>query len=236
MARLTIEEIFVPGTTCRIPGILIRPAEPTGAAVIVHGYGGNKEEQLGLGFRVANAGLAACVIDLRGHGSHPLPLDAGMRDDTEEVIRYLRSFGKVVAIGHSVGGRLALLSSADYHIALSPPLRETFDEETRERLKLVRSYRVRPHDTAALFEVLRQLPIRDPVHYAGKNSLILYGERDMPEIIADCSALARAGGPVFCIPGAFHNDIYLAEEAMTTISDRIREWFPGKDTTTPDRS
>jgi dienelactone hydrolase len=46
--------------------VLIQPADPRGAAVIVHGgYGGNKEEQLGLGWRVAEAGLVAYVIDLR---------------------------------------------------------------------------------------------------------------------------------------------------------------------------
>ena len=228
MARLTIEEIFIPGKTCQIPAILISPAAPKGAALIIHGYGGNKEEQLGLGFRVADAGLGVCVMDLRGHGHHPLPLDTGVRDDIEAIIHYLRSFGTVIIIGHSVGGRLALLSSADYHIALSPPLRETFSIETQNRLKLVRSYRVHPPDTSVLFDLLKQTPIRDPMQYTGKNSLILFGERDMPEIISDCTTLMQTSGSVFCITGAFHNDIYLAEQAFECINTQIREWYPEK--------
>lgn len=89
--KLIIENVFISGETCRIPGILIRSAKPKDAAVIMHGYGGSKEEQLGLGFRVASAGLVTCIIDLRGHCSHPLPLDAGVKDDMETVIRYLHS-------------------------------------------------------------------------------------------------------------------------------------------------
>jgi predicted alpha/beta-fold hydrolase len=69
--HMDIENRFLPGDGCKVPAILIQPEDPIGAAVIVHGYGGNKEEQLGLGWRVAEAGLVACVIDLRGHGGIP---------------------------------------------------------------------------------------------------------------------------------------------------------------------
>jgi alpha-beta hydrolase superfamily lysophospholipase len=68
-----INNHFLPVDGYKITAILIQPEEPPGAAVIVHGYGGNKEEQLGLGRQVADAALVACVIDLRGHGG-TLPL------------------------------------------------------------------------------------------------------------------------------------------------------------------
>lgn len=45
-----------------------------------------------------------------------------------------------------------------------------------------------------------------------------------------------AGGTVSLIPGVFHNDIYLAEQAMAKISSRIREWFSGEDTEKSGRS
>ena len=77
----------------------------------------NKKEQLGPGWRVAEAGLLACVIDLRGHGEHSFPLDELAGSEIDAAIRYCRSFGNVTAIGHSLGGRLALLSDADFCIA-----------------------------------------------------------------------------------------------------------------------
>jgi dienelactone hydrolase len=41
-----------------IPAIMIEPAAPKGAAVVIHGYGGCKEEQLGMAWRIAEKGLA----------------------------------------------------------------------------------------------------------------------------------------------------------------------------------
>jgi hypothetical protein len=43
---MDVNHHFLPGDGYKIPAILIQPEEPLGAAVIVHGYGGNKEEQL----------------------------------------------------------------------------------------------------------------------------------------------------------------------------------------------
>src|SRR5271157_6042721 len=114
----------------RIPAIRISPENPVGAAVVVHGYGGCKEEQLGLAWRVAQSGLVADCIDLRGHGDNPRPFDATVLDDVEIAIRNCREFGKVVAIGHSLGGRLSLTSSADFAIGISPPLEGTHGERT----------------------------------------------------------------------------------------------------------
>lgn len=37
---------------------MIEPAAPKGAAVVIHGYGGCKEEQLGMAWRIAEKGLA----------------------------------------------------------------------------------------------------------------------------------------------------------------------------------
>ena len=94
-------------------------SDTIGAAVVVHGYGGCKEEQLGLAFRVAESGLVTYSIDLRGHGQHPLKLDYNVQDDVELAIQHARRYGKVVAIGHSLGGRLSLMSSADFSIQIS---------------------------------------------------------------------------------------------------------------------
>jgi len=96
-----------------VPAYLLRPPSPAAGVAIAHGYGGCKEHMLGLAARVAERGLAACVFDIRGHGEHPAPLDAAMLEDLEAILTFLRRFGRVAVAGHSLGGRLALMSSAD---------------------------------------------------------------------------------------------------------------------------
>jgi dienelactone hydrolase len=221
---MDLERIFVPIDHGRIPAVLLRPASPRGAAVILHGYGGNKEEQLGLAWRVAEAGLAVCAIDYRGHGEHPLPLDALAGEDLDAAIRFCRRFGKVTVIGHSLGGRLALISDADYRIAISPSLSRTYGERTQEMLKGLRSYRVRPPDLAALLAVQESLPVWKPGQDSA-HTLILYAERDAPEIVADCTAMKTVGVRTIMVPGALHNDVFLQEQTFALVHDVIREWY-----------
>jgi dienelactone hydrolase len=195
-----------------------------GAAVILHGYGGSKEEQLGLAWRVAEEGLAACAIDYRGHGEHPIPLDSRAGEDLDAAIRFSRRFGKVTAIGHSLGGRLALISTVDYRIALSPSLSRTYGERTQELLKAMSSYRVRPADLSALLAVQESLPVWKPGQDRA-TTRILYAERDAPEIAADCQSLKAAGVRVIAIPGALHGDIFLLEQTLSVVRDQVREWY-----------
>ncbi|MFQ6672766.1 MAG: alpha/beta hydrolase, partial [Candidatus Tectimicrobiota bacterium] len=100
-----------------IPAYLIHPdAPPRGVAVVAHGYASSKEAVLGLGVKVAEAAWAALVIDLRGHGEHPAPLSEAILGDINGAVAYARERwpGRpVVVIGHSLAGRLALMSDAD---------------------------------------------------------------------------------------------------------------------------
>jgi alpha-beta hydrolase superfamily lysophospholipase len=67
---MKLEPMVIESENLQVPAIKIIPQDPVGGAVIVHGYGGCKEEQLGLASRVAGSGLVTFVIDLRGHGQH----------------------------------------------------------------------------------------------------------------------------------------------------------------------
>ncbi|MGH7372459.1 MAG: alpha/beta hydrolase, partial [Candidatus Methylomirabilales bacterium] len=58
-----------------VPAYLFLPEAPRGGAAVVHGYGGCKEQMLGISARLAEEGWAALALDLRGHGEHPAPLD-----------------------------------------------------------------------------------------------------------------------------------------------------------------
>lgn len=61
----------------QVPAYLFTPPQATAGAMIVHGYGGCKEQMLGLAARLAKYGVAPACLDLRGHGEHPAPLGTG---------------------------------------------------------------------------------------------------------------------------------------------------------------
>jgi len=206
-----------------VPCVTLTPAVSRGAAVIAHGYGGCKEEQLGLAWRVTEIGLTACAIDHRGHGENKLPLDEDVLQDVEDAIKYCRGFGKVVAIGHSSGGRLCLISSADFVIGISPALKTTYSPETQRIISDLRGYRVRESFAGVNFEVLKKLPV--PQSIDNLRTLILFGSRDVPEIVSSCKELRTKGNDVIEIDQALHNDIFLLEETFRQVVEKLGEWF-----------
>lgn len=221
--RVNIDRQLIQGNGFAIPAVMLTPPETKGACVVTHGYGGCKEEQLGLAWRVAEFGLTTCVIDLRGHGENGLPYDENVLSDVEAAVQYCRRFGKVVAIGHSLGGRLSLLSKADYVIGVSPALNKAFSVQTREFIKLSRSYRVKETDPDVNFKALDNLP--EWQFDVSANARILFGSRDVPEIVSACSQLMEKGAAVFKIDRAAHGDIFLLEKTFETILGQLMEWF-----------
>ena len=204
------------------PCAIIKPTVSRGAAVIVHGYGGSKEEQLGLAWRIAEIGITACAIDLRGHGEHKLPLYLPVMLDVEAAIEYCRPFGKVAAIGHSMGGRLCLLSSADFAIGISPAIAAEFSPETERLVKTMRSYRAREFFPGANFDMLRKLPV--PQSLDRGRTLVLFGSRDIPEIVSACKELKKEGLAVEIDQG-MHADMFMLEETFQQITKQLHAWF-----------
>jgi pimeloyl-ACP methyl ester carboxylesterase len=220
--HMNIEREVIESNGLAVPCVVLKPPASRGAAVIVHGYGGSKEEQLGLAWRVAEIGITTCAIDHRGHGEHGLPLDGGVLQDLEAAITYCRRFGKVAAIGHSSGGRLSLISSADFVIALSPALMTESSPETERLVKGMRSYRARESFPGANFEILRKLPVPQSMDKA--RTLILFGSRDVPEIASACRELKKDGLAVEFDQG-LHADIFLLEETFRQVNEKLRAWF-----------
>ncbi|WP_297430365.1 alpha/beta hydrolase [Clostridium sp.] len=220
---MNIERQLIQGNGFEIPSLILKPKKSVGSAVIVHGYGGCKEEQLGLAWRVAEIGITTCVIDLRGHGENELPLDENVPLDVETAIKYCRRFGKVVAIGHSLGGRLSLLSNADYIIGISPALNKTFSNQTKEILKSLRSYRVTEINPNINWDILNKLA--EWKYDSNKYAQIIFGSRDVPDIISACNKLKEKGVPIVQINEALHNDIFLLNETFNNIINQLKEWF-----------
>ena len=175
-----------------VPAYLLEPEKPAGGIALAHGYGGSKEQMLGLAARLAEAGYAACCPDLRGHGEHPAPLGPGLLHDLEAAVGYCRRYGPVAALGHSLGGRLALMSSADLLIAVSPAIPKRPSEEGRAMLIAFGSTAVRTPDPAAILPLLQAL---GPVPDSARPKLLLVAEGDVPSLVegvAEASASLTA--------------------------------------------
>ncbi len=136
---MKIEKYSAKGAGVDIPAIKITASADSPNAIIIHGYGGSKEEMLGLSWRISSLGFNTITIDLRGHGQNVHPMSFKIMEDVENIVSELKSSsGTVIAIGHSLGGRLALLSKADYRIGISPALNQDFSLATRSFINNMR--------------------------------------------------------------------------------------------------
>src|SRR6266540_7419751 len=120
---MDVRHVELEGPGAPIPAWQVSPdAAPAAGAVVFHSYGSNKESMLGLALALAEAGLVCTVPDLPGHGEHPEPFGPSVLGEVRATVEHARAHGSVLAIGHSMGGRLALLSGADAVVAISPAL------------------------------------------------------------------------------------------------------------------
>ncbi len=170
-----------------VPAYLFLPDAPRGGAAVIHGYGGCKEQMLGISARLAEEGWATLALDLRGHGEHPAPMDERVLQDLEAALNWLRRYERVVAVGHSLGGRLALISSADLVVAISPAVASRPSEEGRQMLLAFGSTTVRSPSPSTILELLRRM---DEVKQPDRPVLLLHGERDIPTLIEGIHRLA----------------------------------------------
>ncbi|MFA0832833.1 MAG: alpha/beta hydrolase [Methanobacterium formicicum] len=214
---------FIGGDRFQVPCVTVKPLNPRGAAVVVHGYGGTKEGTLGLAWRIAEKGFATGSIDLRGHGQHSSDFGSDCLSDVESAISYFKDYGDVTAIGHSLGGRLALESSADYVIGISPALGRNFSNITKNNVKTSRDYLVHKSANTNLFDILSS-----DNHFSGfdpDKALLIYGTRDLPEIISVCEGLKSKNLDVVQIDEALHSDIFLLEPTFKAITEKLHEWY-----------
>ncbi len=91
------------------------PAPPGAPGVlVVPGLGSRKENHADFAERVADAGMAAVAIDLRGHGESEGDLDGGVVDDVAAGLDALAGLGhpRLGLRGSSMGGLLSLHAAA----------------------------------------------------------------------------------------------------------------------------
>jgi len=207
-----------------IPCVEIEHPESKGIIIFIHGYGGNKEELIGPGWRISEFGFKSCIIDLPGHGESNGIFDNKTDKYVETVIDYYGKHTKKLAvIGHSIGGRLALVSKAKMVIGISPTIIKEFSNETKAMITDLRSYRVTESNADTLWELHSKLPDYD--FTKKEKSLILYGTRDVQEIINACKKTKENFTEVFEIEKATHGDILVNEKVISIISEHLIKWM-----------
>ncbi|MBP7211703.1 alpha/beta fold hydrolase [bacterium] len=208
-----------------VPVVFIIPEKYSGCAIIVHGYGDCKETLLGFSEKISEKGFLTCTIDLRGHGENKKPLDKSAILDINFVVDYCKKYGKVAIVGHSLGGRLGLLSNADYKIGIAPAICTGFDEETRSRLKNNFEKRVKANTNEDFLEIFYKLQNWREENETAK-TYILYAQDDIPSIKENCISLKKT--EVCQIKEANHSDIYFYDETVDSIVSKLEQWFSGK--------
>ena len=177
-----------------LPAILIASESPQSGAVLLHPYGCSKEHMLGLGFSLAEKGVAALAIDNCGHGENTAAIGPGMLQEVEAAVQYARArFGRVGCTGLSIGGRLALMSSADYAAAMSPAVVAEISPQGKWMFENFPRPGVREPYSGYVAELLKQL---GPVPRHDRPALLVYSERDIPMILEGAKELTSL------LPGA----------------------------------
>jgi len=169
-----------------IPAFIFVPETPRGGAIVCAGYGGTKEHVLALAAAIAEKGIAAMGIDLCGHGENTAAIGPEMSDEVEAALRYVRRFGRAAAVGISLGGRLALMSSADCMVAISPAVVSQVSPQGKWMFENFPSPSVREPYSGYVIELLDAL---GPVGGHSRPCLLLYAERDIPAILEGATGL-----------------------------------------------
>ncbi|MGA2903603.1 MAG: hypothetical protein ABSD98_07220 [Candidatus Korobacteraceae bacterium] len=172
-----------------IPAYAVTPGFAHGGAVLIPPYGSTKEHMLGIATALAEAGIAALSIDLCGHGENRTAIGPVMLDEVECAVRYMHRFGRTAAVGISLGGRLALMSSADRMVAISPSVVAAISPQGKWMFENFPSPAVREPYSGYVMELLEALgPVRSHDHHC----LLLYAERDIPAILEGAAGLQAA--------------------------------------------
>ena len=169
-----------------IPAYLLTPDPAHGGAALIPPYGATKEHMLGIAAALGEVGIATLSIDLCGSGENRTAIGPVIRDEVDAAVGYMRRFGRTAALGISLGGRLALMSSADFMVAISPSVVAEVSPQGKWMFENFPSPAVREPYSGYVIELLDLL---GPVASHDRPCLLLYAERDIPNILEGAAGL-----------------------------------------------
>ena len=172
-----------------IPGYLLAPDSARAGAALIPPYGSTKEQMLGIAAALAQVGIAALSIDPCGHGENRTAIGPVISDEVEAAVGYVRRFGATAAVGISLGGRLALMSSADCMVAISPSVVAEVSPQGKWMFENFPSPAVREPYSGYVIELLE---VFGPIRSHDRPALLLYAERDIPNILEGAPGLNAA--------------------------------------------
>jgi len=189
-----------------IPAFLMAPKTAQSGAVLIPPYGSTKEHMLGIAALLAEQQVACLSIDPCGHGANRTEIGVGMLDEVEAAIAYMRRYGRVGAVGISLGGRLSLMSSADYMVAISPAVVQEVSPQGKWMFENFPSPAIREPYSGYVIELLEKL---GPVQPHDKPCLLMYAQRDIPAIMEGAAGLkaSLAGAELLYITKDLRPDV-----------------------------
>jgi hypothetical protein len=107
----------------------------------------------------------------------------------------------------------------DYSIGISPALNKEYSEQTQSIINNLRSYRVKDKFPGNNFEILKNIP---DCLAKKENIKIIYGSRDVPDIINYSNMLKESGYDVVMIEQALHGDIFFNNKTIEVIKETLQ--------------
>ena len=189
-------------------------------ALLLHGYGGFKEEMLPLGQGLTNHGISSTIIDLPGHGMSDEVFNYGsFKRSVDQELANMPDDG--IIVGHSLGALIA--SNKDRRsVLISPPLELYFGGEKRELLKVLR---VRNVKEESYFSGLRSVLENIDIELKKVDSYLVYGEKDLRTVLDYAKKAKQSGARTQMIRSADHLSIL---ESLD-LPDVVGNWINGVD-------
>lgn len=192
-------------------------------AILLHGYGGRKEDMLAIALVLQKEGINCVIPDLPGHGESDDIFSLRNVNCLIEGINEIASQGKMMVAGHSIGALIAMNTKGSHIVALSPPGEGFFEGGNKELLKILRARRVNEQSPyQGLQEVLAEFSSRKTkAHY-----LLLYSKNDIRSVNEQVRLLEdKYAFNGIQIRDANHLDIITSSSAIKSIGNYARQHF-----------
>jgi hypothetical protein len=218
---------------------LVASENPKKEGLVIHGYGGNKEEMLGLAINLAeSADLKLLVFDLPGHGSlsnEEFNLKNSLKrlDDAAKMLKtsnsitgpnsplFIKTEESVLRkadfyIGHSVGARLGLIAGMGNGALLSMPGSAFFEGRKKDLVRTLRVRRVKEKIPFNGLEEILSVEIKP-----GDGDLLILADQDIQSVKSFYDEWQNKGYEYQKIKGSNHLDII----SSGSVIEEIKKWL-----------